>query len=357
VWSSGSDESGAKGGELDRLGEFGLIARLTNGLETRPDVLLAAGDDAAILDTGAGDVLVATCDAQVEGVHFRQGVATCSEIGHKALAVNLSDIAAMGAEPRWALVSLLIPRELSPADLDQVYLGMRTLAGVYSVALVGGNVSSTPGPFCIDVTLLGTVGRGRAITRTGAAIGDRILVTGSLGAAAAGALWSVEVQDPVAFSTLSRDTRERTRKALVAPVPQVLAGRALADAGVVSAMIDVSDGLAADLGHICRLSHVGAILEAERLPVDPAAGEVASIYGRDSLSLGLYGGEDYRLLCTVGEENVEIALAAIAQAGEVGHVIGRIVKETEGLHLMQLGGELTPLEATGWDHLRARGSR
>jgi thiamine-monophosphate kinase len=349
----GSNESGAEGGELDRLGEFGLIARLTNGLEMRPDVLLAAGDDAAVLDTGAGDVLVATCDVQVEGVHFRRDVATYAEIGHKALAVNLSDIAAMGAEPRWALISLLIPSEVKPVDLDQVYAGMRTLAGSYSVALVGGNVSSTPGPFCIDMTLLGTASRTRAIPRSGAAPSDRILVTGTLGAAAAGALWAVEVQDPVVFSTLSSNTRERTRTALVAPTPQVLVGRALADTGVVSAMIDVSDGLAADLGHICRLSHVGAVLEAERLPIDPAAGEVALAYGRDPLSLGLHGGEDYRLLCTVGEKNLGIALEAIARAGGEGHVIGRIVKEAEGLHLL-LGGELAPLEAEGWDHLRAK---
>jgi thiamine-monophosphate kinase len=357
VCLTGSDESGDAGGELDRLGEFGLIARLTNGLEMRPDVLLAAGDDAAVLDTGAGDVLVATCDAQVEGVHFRRDVATCAEIGHKALAVNLSDIAAMGAEPRWALVSLLIPSKLQTVDLDQMYMGMRTLAEVYSVALVGGNISSTPGPFCIDITLLGTVGRGRALLRTGAANGDRILLTGPLGAAAAGALWAVEVRDPAAFSTLSPKTRERTRTALVAPVPQIRVGQALADTGVVSAMIDVSDGLAADLGHICQMSHVGAVLEAERLPVDPAAGEVASAYGRDPLALSLYGGEDYGLLCTVGEQNVEIALAAIARAGGEGHVIGRIVKETEGLHLMLLSGELAPLKVEGWDHLRGKTSR
>jgi thiamine-monophosphate kinase len=263
----------------------------------------------------------------------------------------------MGAEPRWALVSLLISSELKAADLDQVYRGMRTLARAYSVALVGGNVSSTPGPFCIDVTLLGTAGRARTIARTGAAIGDRILVTGSLGAAAAGALWAFEVEDPAAFSTLSRETRERTRTALVAPAPQVLVGQALAETGVVSAMIDVSDGLAADLGHLCRRSHVGAVLEAERLPIDPAAGEVASAYGRDPLSLGLHGGEDYRLLCTVGEKNVEIALAAIAGAGEEGHVIGRIVKETEGLHLMLSRSVLAPLELEGWNHLRARASR
>jgi len=118
-------------------------------------------------------------------------------------------------------------------------------------------------------------------------------------------------------------------------------------------MIDVSDGLAADLGHICGLSHVGAVLEAERLPIDPAAGEVALAYGHDPLSLGLYGGEDYRLLCTVGEKNVGIALDAIARVGGEGHVIGRIVKEAEGLHLL-VGGALTPLQDKGWDHLRAK---
>ena len=155
---------------IDELGEFALIERLTAGLPSRADVALGVGDDAALLDLGgfaADSLLVATCDAQVEGQHFTLGVATPEEIGHKALAVNLSDLAAMGAEPLWALVSLLLPRALEVATLDGVYAGLRSLAARYSVALVGGNVSATDGPLAIDVTALGRVPRGQALTRAG----------------------------------------------------------------------------------------------------------------------------------------------------------------------------------------------
>ena len=173
---------------LEDLGEFGLIARLTRDLPGRTDVVLPAGDDAALLDlSGAGDMLlVATCDAQVEGRHFIRGVATPEEIGWKALAVNLSDIAAMGAEPLWALVSLLLPAGESVAELDGVYTGMRALARRYGVAIVGGNVAGTPGPLAIDITLLGRVAPARALTRAGGRLGDALMVTGTLGAAAAG---------------------------------------------------------------------------------------------------------------------------------------------------------------------------
>ena len=343
--------AGFDGDDAAQLGEFGLIARLTRGLERRPDVLLGVGDDAALLDIGADDLLVATCDAQVDGIHFIRGVATYEEIGYKALAVNLSDIAAMGAEPRWALVSLLIPEEVGTADLEQVYAGVRALGNRHAVAVVGGNVSSTGGPFCLDVTLLGTVDRSRAVRRAGARIGDAILVTGTLGAAAAGVLWSTPVEERVVPPSLSRAAREKTHRAMAAPSPHVAEGRALAAGGVVTSMIDVSDGLAADLGHICRQSHVGAVLEAASLPLDASAREVADVYGRDPLTLALYGGEDYVLLCTVAEENVRAALEAIAGAGGEGFVIGRIVGASLGMQLQLEAGQFIPLEPRGWDHL------
>jgi thiamine-monophosphate kinase len=343
--------AGSDGNDPADRGEFGLIARLTHGLELRPDVLLGVGDDAALLDIGAEDLLVATCDAQVDGIHFIRGVATYEEIGHKALAVNLSDIAAMGAEPRWALVSLLIPKEITYPDLDQVYAGMRALGNRHAVAVVGGNVSSTGGPFCLDVTLLGTVDRTHAVRRSGAQIGDAIVVTGALGTAAAGVLWSTVSEDRAVPASLSFAAREKTHRAMAAPFPHVAEGRALAASGVVTSMIDVSDGLAADLGHICRQSHVGAVVEAASLPLDGSAREVAELYGRDPLTLALYGGEDYVLLCTVAEEEVKRALAAIAGAGGNGFVIGRIVGAPAGMQLQLEAGQFIPLEPRGWDHL------
>jgi thiamine-monophosphate kinase len=354
VRSNERDEPEADTGETDLLGESGVIARLTEGLQTRPDVLLASGDDAALLDAAGSHLLVATCDAQVEGIHFIRGVATYEEIGHKALAVNLSDIAAMGGEPRWALISLLIPSELKMSDLDQVYSGMRALAGTYSVALVGGNISFISGPFCIDVTLLGAVSRDRVLMRSGAQPGDLILVTGTLGAAAAGVLWSVSAPDPALCSLLSLETRERTRQAMVAPLPGVAEGRAIAASEAATAMIDVSDGLAQDLWHICQSSHVGAVLEAKWVPVDRAAHEVARIYGKDALELALYGGEDYVLLFTAREDSVETALEAIRGAGGIGRIIGRVVDPSQAMKLRLAGGEIRPLEPRGWDHLARR---
>jgi thiamine-monophosphate kinase len=338
-------------GEAGQLGEFDVIARLTQVRPTRPDVLLASGDDAALLDASGSHLLVATCDAQVDGVHFIRGVATYEEIGHKALAVNLSDIAAMGAEPRWALISLLIPSELRMSDLDQVYAGIRALAGRYSVALVGGNISFISGPFCIDMTLLGAVSPDRVLMRSGAQPGDLILVTGELGAAAAGVLWSVSAPDPTLLALLSPETRERTRKAMVAPLPAVAEGRAIADSRIATAMIDVSDGLAQDLWHICQSSHVGAVVEAEWLPIDRPVHEVAHIYGKDTLELALYGGEDYVLLCTAKEDSVATLLEAIQDAGGVGRIIGRVVDPSQGMKLRLGDGELRPLEPRGWDHL------
>ncbi|MGO8950228.1 MAG: thiamine-phosphate kinase [Ktedonobacterales bacterium] len=362
MWPNERDESGGApadpgAGGPRHLGEFGVIAHLTEGLPTRPDVILGPGDDAALLDTGASDLLVATCDAQVEGTHFIRDLATFEEIGHKALAVNLSDVAAMGAEPRWALVSLSIPDGLQISDLDHVYSGMRGLAGRYSVALVGGNISHSPGPFGIDVTLLGAVPRSRALLRAGARIGDKILVTGALGAAAAGTLWLVSAPDPELLLSLSSQARKQTRQAMVAPLPHVAEGRAVAASGAATAMTDVSDGVALDLWHICQASHVGAVLEAAWLPIDPSAREVAGVYGQDPLSLALHGGEDYVLLLTAREDAVEAAQEAISAAGGVSHVIGHVVHESLGMQLRFPDGELQTLEPRGWDHLASKSSR
>src|SRR5258706_8963231 len=185
VCSSGHLQAGVAPVQVSDLGEFGLIERLAAHLPSRPDVILSTGDDAALVDLGAAALLVATVDALVDGRHFLRAVATPEEIGHKALAVNLSDIAAMGAEPLWALVSLLVPPATDVALLDGIYAGMTALAESFAVAIVGGNVASTSGPLTLDVTLLGRVQRHQAILRSGARQGDVLCVTGSLVAAAA----------------------------------------------------------------------------------------------------------------------------------------------------------------------------
>lgn len=332
------------------LGEFGLIARLTHELASRADVVLGVGDDAALLDPGPDTLIAATCDAQVEGRHFLRDLATPEEIGHKALAVNLSDIAAMGAEPLWALVSLLLPPTLDVAVLDGIYAGMNALARRYGVAIVGGNVSGTDGPLVLDVTLLGRVRRGHEVRRSGAQPGDRLLVTGTLGAAAAGvlALVSAASASPVPPAAL-----ERARAAMAAPTPRVAEGRALAGTDLVTAMLDISDGLAADLGHLCTVSGVGAAIEAGMLPIDDAVRQIASAYGRDPVALALAGGEDYQLLFSVRQDGVEAAMAAVAAVGGTAHEVGFVTAAESGLRLRLPDGSEQPLAPVGWDHLRS----
>lgn len=341
--------------DLSELGEFDIIARLTRGLESRPDVLLAVGDDAALLEPAPNSLLVATCDSQVEGIHFLRDVATPRNIGHKSLAVNLSDIAAMGAEPLWALVSLLLPRSLDGATLDGVYAGLRELAQRYSIALVGGNVTATSGPFTIDVTLLGRVAYGAAVTRSGGKPGDAILITGSLGGAAAGVLVATQRARNSEQAKLAPEMLQMATTKMAAPTPRVVEGQALAATRAVTAMADVSDGLLADLGHICVASHTGALIDARAVPLDEATVEIAEAYRRDPLELALSGGEDYELVCTVQPEHVADALAAVARVGGVAHVIGQLTDEREGLRLKHGDGTVDSLELRkqrGWDHFR-----
>ncbi len=335
---------------LDELGEFGLIARLTTGLETRPDVLLSVGDDAALLEFGPGEMaLVATCDTQVEGRHFIRSVASPEEIGHKAFAVNLSDIAAMGAEPLWALVSLALPASLAIAELDGIYAGLRALARRYEVAIVGGNISGTDGPLTIDVTALGRVKRSHALTRAGGQPGDSVLVTGELGAAAAGVLCATGVSRVM---PVSDEALAHVRAAMVAPMPRIAEGQALAESGVVTAMLDISDGLAADLGHLCDASGVGAEVDAGAVPVDSCAAIVARAAGRDPLDLALTGGEDYELLFTVRPDAVQTAMEAVQRVGGRARVIGQLTEPGAGMRVRDVGGQVRPLASRGWDHLR-----
>ncbi|HEX5157472.1 MAG TPA: thiamine-phosphate kinase [Ktedonobacterales bacterium] len=333
---------------LEDLGEFGVIARLTSNLETRPDVALGVGDDAALLDPGPGMLVVATVDALVEGRHFVMAISTPEEIGRKALAVNLSDLAAMGAEPCWALVSLLLPPSLEVGILEGIYAGLRSEAQRYGVAVVGGNITATDGPLAIDVVALGRCPRGAQVTRAGGQPGDLLLVTGSLGAAAAGLLVA---RDPKRAEGAARSLRQQARSALVAPTPRVEAGRALASGKLVTAMLDISDGLAADLGHLCERSGVGAELDASRIPIDPAVVELAPRYGRDPLTLALHGGEDYQLLCALAPDRRDEALAALQAVGCAPVVIGRLMSPDAGMTIRYEDGSVQPLAATGWDHL------
>jgi thiamine-monophosphate kinase len=319
---------GAGGG----AGEFELIRRFTQALPLAGEgVRVGPGDDAAVLAPPPGEELVATADAVVEGVHFDRTF-TPEDVGWKALAVNLSDLAAMGARPLWALVCLGVPPGARPAAVVRIAHGLGACARRHRIAIAGGNVTRAA-ELSVTVTVLGAVPEGRALLRSGARSGDLVLVTGTLGDAALGRL-------PGAPAALVRRQRR--------PAPRLAAGRALA--GLVRAAIDVSDGLVQDLGHLCEASGVGARIGAADLPVSDAARRFARVRA-DVCDAALTGGEDYELVLAVAPSLLAAARAAAAKARTPLSVIGRFVRG-RGVRVVGPTGARIAVAARGHDHLR-----
>jgi len=319
--------------------EFRLIERIRElTAQPRDDVRLGIGDDAALLAVPAGKELAVAIDTLVEGVHFPRGTAA-ADIGWKALAVNLSDLAAMGASPAWALLALTLPTA-DPVFVEGFAAGFAQLAQPHRLALVGGD--TTRGPLCISVAVHGFVPPGQALTRSGARVGDALLVTGTLGDAAAGlnALQQPKRDD---------DPHARARDFLIArlnrPVPRLAAGTALR--AQASACIDISDGLLADLGHICRASGVGAEIDAALLPRSPALLQLHD--DATALHFALSGGDDYELCFSVPAHRLADVQADLARLGCGVTRIGRIV-EGSGVRVRGHDGAWLPTDRQGWEH-------
>ena len=298
-----------------------------------PAIVVAVGDDAAVVGSGAGD-LVLTTDTVVDGVHVDRATATARDIGYKAVAVTVSDIAAMAASPRFALSSLTLSPDVDAAWTMELFGGMREACDEFAVALVGGNVSSAP-VVSVAVMLTGEVAPGRAVARAGAEPGDVVTVTGSLGGAAAGLRLT---SDATHGRNVTDDVRDAIRR-LQRPTPRVGEAQVIARHGATG-MIDVSDGLAIDLTRLCEASGVGVRLDLARIPAHPAAAEGEA----------LGGGEDYELIATMPSDAA--ASDAAAELREVFGVpltaIGRIT--ASGLEAVDADGTSRPLERRGWDH-------
>ncbi|NLB13067.1 MAG: thiamine-phosphate kinase [Gammaproteobacteria bacterium] len=315
------------------MAEFDLIARIAAQSGRRADVALGIGDDGAVLDVPAGQQLVAVCDTLNVGVHFAAD-ADAADIGWKALAVNLSDLAAMGASPAWALMSLSLP-QADPDFVAGLMRGFGQLAAASGIALVGGD--TTRGPLAVGITALGFVPAGRALTRAGAQAGDAVFVSGTLGDAAA------------ALRPGSGDTgqalRQRMQQRLHRPVPRTALGLALR--GQAHAVIDVSDGLLADLGHVANASGVGIVLDAAALPASDALRSVADPALR--LRCQASGGDDYELAFTLPESRIDRVRAALADKDVPLTCIGRVL-EGGGVRLQDADGAAIELAVAGWDH-------
>ena len=263
-------------------------------------MVVGPGDDAAAIEPVRGALDVLTTDAQVEGVHFDRRFVPPDAIGHRALAVNLSDLAAMGARPRAALLSMALPSSLDVAEFDRMIDGLLALATRYGVALVGGNITRTPGPIVLNVTATGTVHRRKVLTRTGARAGDDVYVTGTLGDAAVGLLQLQQAQDD---SGRGGEIETASAARYLRPDPRVRAGLLLARNRAATSCMDLSDGLADGVRQIAQASSVGITVEAAAIPMQAQSREWLSRRGRNPVDVALRGGDDFELMFTAGSRH------------------------------------------------------
>jgi thiamine-monophosphate kinase len=311
-----------------------------------PGVRLGPGDDAALLEPSR-HLNVLTVDMLVEGVDFERGTTTPRDLGYKAVAVNVSDVAAMGGSPRFGVVALGLPAGFEPGWVIELYSGLREAADEYAMAIVGGDLSLAD-QVVLSVTVTGEVPDGGAVTRSGARPGDRIVVTGALGAAAGGLRLLQAPAQSVAHAMGSAWARELVA-AQSRPTARVGEGRTLARCGA-TAMIDVSDGLTRDLWRICRAGGVGAAVSLDAVPVAEAVERLGEVMPVEPLVLALEGGEDFELLATMAPDAVEGAAKDLQERfGTRLTDIGEI-REGHGLVAVGSAGSERPLEPRGWDH-------
>jgi thiamine-monophosphate kinase len=307
---------------LRELGEWGLIAALKARFAEVPAGWVGIGDDTAVGRLTPGCQVLTTVDMLVEDVHFRRRTIAPEDLGWKALAVNLSDIASMGGEARWAVLALSLPGDLEAEWVFRFYDGLAELAGATGTRLVGGDTVGSTGPIAVSVTVVGEAER--PILRTGAEPGDVVFITGAAGASAAG-LWCLENPDRVAAWPPGRGYVNATTRAHRRPVPQMDAGKAIHRLGCRVAMLDDSDGIARSVILLAEANRLDVRLEVTELPVDAATRAVAEWAGVDPVSWALFGGEDYPLIGAVARENFAALTQALSEARTPCHAIGEVL--------------------------------
>lgn len=329
--------------KLAELGEFGFIDRIGRAVAPGNGVRLGIGDDCAALTLPPGELLLTTTDLLIEQVHFRREWTDLRTLGRKSVAVNVSDIAAMGGTPRHLFLGLAVPAGMRVEELDEYLAGFLEAASHYGATLAGGDTCGSPGPLMISVTAEGAVPEGQLVCRSGARRGDAIYVSGTLGDSGLALQMLLAGQKPEIF--LARRHHD--------PEARAGLGQTLARAAIPTAMIDVSDGLLADLGHILESSGVGAEVEAAALPLSsPFLRALAQ--DPSLLDLALSGGEDYELLFTVPTEK-KAALAELVKSAQVPVTrLGIITSADKGLMVIGRDGQPIRPRQTGYDHFGRR---
>ena len=345
-------ESFNKTTDVNELGEFGLIDHLTKDFTLNQNSSLKGiGDDAAVIKNEKNCTLVST-DLLIEGIHFDLMYTPLKHLGYKSIVVNLSDIYAMNAHPKQVTVSIGISSKFSVEALEELYKGIQTACDLYKVDLIGGDTSSNPKGLVISVTAIGVANEQEISYRSGAKPGDIICTTGDFGAAYLG-LQLLEREKQIYLSNpgiqpnleeqeylIGRQLKPEARKDMVEQFAKAQL--------VPTSMIDVSDGLASDLFHICKQSNVGAYLEEGKIPMHPNSETMALEFNMDPITCALNGGEDYELLFTVDENDLE----KVRYMADI-YIVGEIVDAKDGITLHTTGGNIHPLKAQGWKHFES----
>ena len=334
---------------LKEIGEFGFIKKISCGCLIRPDnIIKAIGDDAAAFTTAPDQLSLITTDLLVERVHFLRAAISGFDLGYKSLAVNLSDIAAMGGTAREAFVSIAIPDDIHLDYLEAIYSGIKDLAAGFDVNVLGGDTTRSKKDLIINIVVQGIVSKEELLCRDAARPGDVIFSTGFLGDSKAGLHL---ILNEVAADTEALEALLRAHRV---PQPHLRQGRFLARQTGIHAAIDTSDGLSSDLAHIAEESRVGARLYAQKIPISPNLKDFCSRFDFDPIDYALSGGEDYTLLCTIAPANADkISSAFEKEFKRPLFAIGKITAKKQ-IEVVYPDGETQPLPPTGWDHFKAK---
>lgn len=337
--------------EIGSIGEFGLIEALSQKNQTvNSSTIKSIGDDAAVIDNN-GLLTVVSTDLLIEGIHFDLMYTPLKHLGYKAVVVNLSDIYAMNAQPKQITVSIALSNRFSVESVQELYEGIYAACEHYGVDLVGGDTTSSPRGFVISVTAIGQGEKDKLVYRNGAKVGDLVCITGDLGAAYLGLqilerekqlfLSDPSVQPDLEEQTylIGRQLKPEARKDII----EMFRKNNL----VPTAMMDISDGLASELHHICQQSGVGAFIEESGVSIHPDAQMMALTFQLDPITCALSGGEDYELLFTIDPKDIE----KIKYLPDI-FIAGEIVKKEDGIRLHTKGGQIHPITAQGWNHFK-----
>ena len=329
--------------EINEIGEFGLIEKLRRKIGKRSDrIKLGPGDDCAVVTAPDHNMLI-TADTLIEDVHFELHYISPEMLGKKSIVVNLSDIAAMGGTPLYILISLGVPISTKVEFVEKLYLGFESMAKKYNCNIIGGDISKSINGLIISITVIGEVKENVLIRRAGARIRDKIFVTGNLGNSAAG------------LEILKKSTPVKKNKMIekhLSPKPRLQEGQILAQKIGVSAMIDLSDGLASDLKRICEESKCGARIYLDKIPLSYALRKFKKSINKNILDYALFGGEDYELLFTIKQKKFPQLQKQWKKMKTPITNIGEILNKKHGIILVSPDGKEKPLSQTGYDHFK-----